>query len=244
MILLFLLVTIEARIDSLEHAFAQNRRIEIMLELSECYITTGQFHKSMTLLGQNERYFPKDADKSRIMYQLGNVFLFVGEVNKARDTYLQLMSRYPRLDIANDAAERLYIIETARDDTVQLKRLGNVIRLYETEQYAAAVDSARILLKSTVAPYAYLYMALAYRSLGDLTLTLGVLEEMNEKFPEHRVHEAILLAADVYMVLGKRKDAEEILKDLIVREPNTIYALKARQKLEKLEGAVGSNLYN
>ena len=236
MILFFLLVNIETRIDSLEHAFARHRQIETLLELNECYVTTGQYHKSMTLLGQNERYFPKDADKSRIMYQLGSVFMFVGEIDKAHDTYLQLMSRYPRLDIANDAAERLYIIETARDDTVQLKRLSNVIRLFETEQYETAVDSARILLKSTVAPYAYLYMALAYRSLGDLTLTLGVLEEMNDRFPEHRVHEAILLAADVYMVLGKSKDAEAMLQDLIVREPNTIYALKARQKLEKMEG--------
>jgi len=236
MILFFLVLSIETRIDSLEHAFDEKRQIETLLELNQCYIQTGQFHKSMTLLGQNERYFPKDADRSRIMYQLGNVFMFVGEVNKAHEMYLQLMSRYPRLDIANDVAERLYIIETARDDTVQLKRLSNVIRLYETEQYTPAVDSARVLLKSTVAPYAYLYMALAYRGLGDLTLTLGVLEEMSEKFPEHRIHEAILLAADVYMILGKREDAEEMLKDLIVREPNTIYALKARQKLEKLEG--------
>lgn len=235
MIILLLVMSIEARIDSLENAFTQNRELETLLALHECYLMTDQYHKSMSLLGQAERHFQKDADKSRIMFELGSVFMFVGEITKAHDMYLRLVSRYPKLDIANDAAERLYLIETARDDTVQMKRLINVVRLYETAQYEAATDSARVLLKTVVGAYAYYYLALSYRGLGDLTLTLGALEELNTEYPGHRVYEAVFLQASVYMILGELESAEEILQDLIVHEPNTVYALKARQKLEGLK---------
>jgi tetratricopeptide (TPR) repeat protein len=169
------------------------------------------------------------------MFELGDVFMFVGELDKAHDQYLRLVSRYPKLDIANDAAERLYLIETARDDTVQLKRLTNVIRLIETAQYLAAADSARVLLKTRVGAYAHYYLARAYRGLGDLTLTLGALKVLNDKYRGHRIYEAIFLEASVYMILGDLVSAEEILQELIVNEPNTIYAYRARQKLEKLK---------
>jgi tetratricopeptide (TPR) repeat protein len=241
MILLFLLLYTEARIDSLENSFAQNRQIETLLALNECYLMTDQHQKSMALLGQNERHFKNDLDKSRIRFELGNVFMFAGEIAKAHETYLGLVGRYPQLDIANDAAERLYLIETVRDDTVQMKRLINVVRLYEIGQYEETVDSARVLLKSAVGAYAYYYLALAYRGKGDLTLTMSALEELNERFPGHKIYEAVFLQASVYSILGELESAEEVLKDLIVREPNTIYAVKARQKLERM---LGSNLDN
>jgi tetratricopeptide (TPR) repeat protein len=241
MILLFLLLNTEARIDSLEKAFAQNLQIETLLALNECYLVTDQYQKSMALLGQNERHFKNDLDKSRIRFELGNVFMFAGEIAKAHETYLGLVGRYPQLDIANDAAERLYLIETVRGDTVQMKRLINVVRLYEIGRYEETVDSARVLLKSAVGAYAYYYLALAYRGKGDLTLTMSALEELNERFPGHKIYEAVFLQASVYSILGELESAEEVLKDLIVREPNTIYAYRARQKLERM---LGSNIDN
>jgi tetratricopeptide (TPR) repeat protein len=241
MILLFLLLNTEARIDSLENSFAQNRQIETLLALNECYLVTDQYQKSMALLGQNERHFKNDLDKSRIRFELGNVFMFAGEIIKAHETYLGLVGRYPQIDIANDAAERLYLIETVRDDTVQMKRLINVVRLYEIGQYEETVDSTRVLLKSAVGAYAYYYLALAYRGKGDLTLTMSALEELNERFPGHKIYEAVFLQASVYSILGELESAEEVLKDLIVREPNTIYAYRARQKLERM---LGSNIDN
>ena len=234
MIFLLLVLSIETEIDSLENAYTAHRQFETLLVLHECYLLSGQYHKSMSLLGQGERHFRGDTARSKIMFELGNVFMFVGEMDKAHDQYLRLVSRYPKLDIANDAAERLYLIETARDDTVQLKRLINVIRLIETVQYAAAADSARVLLRTKVGAYAYYYLALAYRGLGDLTLTLGALEALNDEYPEHRIYEAVFLEASVCMILGELVRAEEILQNLIVQEPNTIYAYKARQKLETL----------
>ena len=235
MILLFILLNTETRIDSLENLFAQDRQIETLLQLNECYLMTDQYQKSMSLLGQHERYFTNDLDRSRIRFALGNIFMFTGEIAKAHETYLGLMSRYPQLDIANDAADRLYLIETVRADTIQMKRLINVVRLYELDQYQGVVDSARVLLQSSVGAYAYYYLALAYRGKGDLTLTMSALEELSTRYPDHKIYEALFLQASVYLILGELESAEEILEDLIVREPNSIYAYRARQKLEKME---------
>jgi tetratricopeptide (TPR) repeat protein len=238
MILFLVLINTGARVDSLENLFARNRQIEILLQLNECYLMAGQYQKSMTLLGQNERYFTNDPDRARIRFELGNVFLLAGEIAKAHETYLGLMGRYPQLDIANDAAARLYFIESVHDDTVQMKRLVNVLRLYEIRQYKEAVDSARVLLGSAVGAYAYYYLARAYRGMGDLTLTMGALDELNTRYPDHKIYDALFLQASVYSVLGELKKAEELLEDIIVRAPNTIYAYRARQKLKKM----GSNL--
>ena len=234
MIIFFLMFSIEARIDSLENAFESNRQLETLLQLNECYIARREYNKSIELLRSNQQYFPKDEDKSRVMYQIGDVFLFAGEIAKAHDTYLQLISRYPRTDVANNAAQRMYLTEAARDDTVQLRRLINVVRLYETAQHMHAIDSARVLLKSFVSTYAYYYMALAYDAKGELPLSLSTIVELNEKYPKHTIHEAALLQADIYVKLDRIKNAKEVLTDLIVREPNTIYAYKARQKLDMI----------
>lgn len=230
----------EARIDSLENSYAQHRQIETLLEITKCYIAIGEYHKSIELLKANERYFGKDSEKARLMFANGSVYLFAGEIVKAHEMYLRLMSSYPKLDIANDAAERLYMIETAQDDTVQLKRLVNLVRLFEIGQDRLAIDTAKELLETSVGAYAYYYLALAYRSMKDLPLALSALVELNKVYPEHRVMEAYFLMSDVYLALDKMKDAREILEYLIVREPNTIYAVRARQKLEKKQ--LGSDL--
>ena len=118
---------------------------------------------------------------------------------------------------------------------MQLKRLVNLLRLFETGQYVAAVDSAKELLKTPVGAYAYYYLALTYKEMSDLSLALGALVELNKVYPEHRVMEAYLFMSDIYVTLGKEKEAREVLEDLIVREPSTIYAVKARRLLDKLE---------
>lgn len=234
MILFFLALSMESRIDSLENAFSQSQQVQTLLELSKCYVGSGDYNKSMELLKKNERHFTKEIDKARLMYESGSVYMFAGEIAKAHDIYLRLIGTYPKLDIANDAAERLYLIEAARDDTAALGRMLNLVRLFETEQHEAALDTAKKLLKTQVGAYAYYFLALTYNAMGDLPMALGTLVELNKEYPDHRIIEALLLQADLYITLEKTKEARQVLEDLIVREPNTIYALKARQRLKEL----------
>lgn len=234
MILCLLFLNITPRCDSLEAVLARDLRIETLIELSRCYVAAAEYHKSIELLKRHERTFKKETDKACLMYETGSVYMFAGDVVKAHDVFLRLLGGHAASEIANDAAERIYLLEMARDDTTQLRRLINVVRLFETRQHARAADSARGLLKTRVGAHAYYYLALVYEAQGDLPLASGALEEMKRVYPDHRVHESAILQADIYAGLGKMKEAVGILEDAIVRAPNTIYALKARQKLAEL----------
>ena len=69
MILLFVFLSIQSRTDSLEKVYAQNRQIETLLELNKCYVASGEFQRSMTLLGQNERYFARYRSLERAVWR-------------------------------------------------------------------------------------------------------------------------------------------------------------------------------
>ncbi len=237
MILFIILSSLQFRVDSLENLMVQDPQIETLLQLSRYYIAEGEYHKSMELLKKYERHFVQETEKALIAFETGNAYMFAGDIVRAHDLFIRVVSTYPRLGIANDVADRLYLIEAARDDTVQLKRLVNVVRLFETEQYPAAVDSARRLLKTVVAPYAYYYLALVYTAMDDVPQALGTLTEMRKEHPVHVVYDAILLEADIYIRLDRRKEAREILENLVVLRPNTIYALRARQRLSCMDSS-------
>ncbi|UCF70243.1 MAG: tetratricopeptide repeat protein [candidate division WOR-3 bacterium] len=237
MILFIILFSLQSRADSLENLMVQDPQIETLVQLNRYYLAEGEYHKSMELLKKCERYFMKEAEKALIAFETGNAYMFAGDIVRAHDMFIRVVSTYPKLGIANDVADRLYLIEAARDDTVQLKRLVNVVRLFETEQYPAAVDSARRLLKTVVAPYAYYYLALVYTAMDDVPQALGALTEMRNEHPVHSVYDAVLLEADIYIRLDRRREAREILEDLIVLRPNTIYALRARQRLSSIDSS-------
>ncbi|UCD18982.1 MAG: tetratricopeptide repeat protein [candidate division WOR-3 bacterium] len=237
MILFVVLSSLQISVDSLENTMAQDPQIETLVQLNKCYLAEGEYHKSMELLKKYERHFVKETEKALIAFETGNAYMFAGDIVRAHDLFIRVVSTYPRSGIANDAADRLYLIEAARDDTVQLKRLVNVMRLLETEQYPAAVDSARRLLKTVVAPYAYYYLALVYTVMDDVPQALGALTEMRKEHPVHGVYDAVLLEADIYMRLDRKKEAREILENLIVLRPNTIYALRARQRLSSMDSS-------
>jgi len=221
----------EATIDSLETLLDQNPQIQIVLELNKCYLRTGNYTSGIHLLLEYEKNFNPE-EKSVIRFTIGDNYFFAGKMLEAREEYLKLVSRFPQSQVANDALERLYLIEFARKDTVLLKRLAHAIYLYEIKEFDSADDSLKHLLKTTIGPHAYYYLALLYKSNDDLPQALSALEELNENFPEHKIHKAILLIAQIHLHLDNRKEAQKILEDLIIKEPTSIYAARARQMLK------------
>ncbi len=234
MILLFIFVSLglEAKIDSLEAILQKNAQLPTVLELNKYYLRTGKIDEGNALLQKYERYFPSD-DRALIRFTLADNQLFRGKILEARDEYLKLVRRYPRSDVANDALERLYLIEATRQDTILLKRLGHALCLYYTNQLSTAQDSLKSLLKTKIGAYAYYYLALVYREDDDIPLALSTLTELNTSFPDHTLHNATLFLAEVYLQTENKKEARDILEDLIVKEPTSIYGVRAREMLRQ-----------
>ena len=232
MILLCLIFSIEAKIDSLKMLLDKQPEVSTVIQLNKCYLQKGEFSNGINLIKKYEERFESEG-KPILIYCLGEDYFFAGKIILARDEYLKVVSRFPDSEIANNALERLYLIEYARKDTSLLKRLANSICLYETEQFDIAKDSLTVLLKTIIGDYAYYYLALLYYTEGKLPLALSALYELNNSFPEHKIRNATLLLVEINLRLNNKKDAQKILEDLIIKEPNSIYAARARRMLKE-----------
>ena len=167
------------------------------------------------------------------MFTIGDDHLFAGNILLAREAYLKLVAIYPSSEHANDALERLHLIESVRKDTVFLKRLTHSMFLYHTDQLHTAEDSLKNLLETKLAAHAYYYLALVYRKKSELPLALSALKELNKSFPDHKIHNAILLLAEILIKCKSKKEAKEVLENLIVEKPTSVYAIRAREILEE-----------
>ena len=233
MIIFFLLLinNIDVKIDSLKAALEQNPDIRTIIQLNKYYLQKGELYNGIKLLKDYEGHFT--SEKSIIIYKIGENYFFAGKIILARQEYLRLVGRFPNAEIANDALMRLFLIEQARKDTVLLKRMANSIYLFEIDQFDAAEDSIKSLLKTKIGDYAYFYLTVLYNKKDDLAQTLSALNELNNSFPDHTIFNAVLLLAEVNLKLGNKEDAQNILEDLIIKEPTSIYAVRAREILKE-----------
>lgn len=225
----------EREIDSLKVIFAKSPSMRTALEINALYREARQFDSANAFLQAFESN-SRIEDKPYILYSIADNNLFAGQLNVARTEYMELVAQFANSGIANDALERLYLIETARKDTLLLKRLARHICLYETGQFGPAADSLKSLLDTGTAEYAYLYTALAYLAAKEHELALGALGELNRKYPAHKLHRADLLLARVYIELGSKQEARKVIETLIVREPNSVYLIEAKEMLKEIGG--------
>ena len=233
LLFVFLNLVLDTKIDSLEISVQTNPQLSSIIELNKYYFLAGKDDLGIALLKEYSNRLGGHAD-ALIALNLGNDYLYTGEILKARNEYLRLVNSYSGSEFANDGIERLYMIERARTDTVRLKTLGYAIFLYESDQTEQALDSLRSLIKTRLGDYALYYIALIHMKLDDLGQALSALDDLNTQFPDNKIHNAILVKAEVYIGLGKTKEARTILEQLIVRAPKSIYAVKARTLLETL----------
>ncbi len=116
--ILFLLST-DSTIDSLKALLAQRPQLPIVLELHNEYLSNQDFDSALQLLQLYETRFGSH-ERVTVSLLLGDTYLFSGDILSAREKYLRTVIRDPRSEYANNALEMLYLIETARDDTVAL----------------------------------------------------------------------------------------------------------------------------
>jgi len=233
MIIIFFLLNlgIETEIDSLRVLLNERPDLALVLKINKLYCSIGEFDSGINILSESEKILSKE-DGPYLVYSIADNYLFAGRILDARAQYLRLVSAYPNSKIANDGLERLLLIEWTRKDTLLLKKLARAIYFIESAQFEYAEDSLKNLLKTNIGPYAYYYLACLYKTKGELPLALSALEELNESYPQHNLSNAILLLAKINLNLGNKKEAQKILEDLIIKEPTSIYAARARTMLK------------
>jgi tetratricopeptide (TPR) repeat protein len=235
MIIVYILLVIDPTcdVDSLEAALARDVRLPTVLALNTCYMRRGEYTRAIELMAEYEEKVPV-ADRPVVVLHRADDYLFTGGILEAREAYLGLVAAYPSTGTANDALERLYLIEKNRKDMPLLKRLTRAMGLIHTAQYRAAEDSLRVLLTTDVGIYAYVFLAHLYSQQDDLPRALGVFDELHARFPDHTVDHARIARSMLYLQVGDTLHARNILEDLILLDPQSLFADRAREILRTI----------
>jgi tetratricopeptide (TPR) repeat protein len=230
-IVLFLLVgDPDCNIDSLEAVLAHDIRLPTVLALNTCYLRRGEYTRGLELMAEFETKLPS-ADRPVIILQRGDNYLFAGKILDAREAYLRLVAGHPSTEIANDALERLYLIEKNRKDMLLLKRLTRAMGLAHTGQFGPAEDSLQVLIMTDVGMYAYVFLSQVYTEQEKLPLALAAFDELNANFPEHTIDHARIAHGMLYLHIGDTLHARAVFEDMILRNPLSLYADRARELL-------------
>lgn len=229
-----LFTEINPNIDSLKILFEKKTDFQALVELNRVYQNLKMFDSANIYLKKYENQYGSE-EQAQLNYLIGDNLLFKGELLPAREQYLKTVARFSSANYANEALERLHLMESARKDTILLKRLARVIFLYEIKDTKSAEDSLKNLIKTVVGDYALYYLALVYASKGEQNMVLSTLEQLEKDFSGHRIHSAKLLMAETYFRLGKKLAGKKMLEELVIKYPNSPSAIRARELLKQLK---------
>jgi len=220
--------------DSLADLMRRQPGMTHATELNRRYCSEGRFDEAAKMLGAYEERAPV-GEKGVINFLIAEDHLFAGKIIDARQYYLMTATRFSSTAVANDALERLYLIEVCRKDTSLMKRLVRTLCYQATSRLGLAEESLKILIPTALGDYALYFTAQNFEAQNNIPLALSALQELAVKFPGHTIHAADLLAARLNVQLKNYKTAGAILESLIVRKPETIYAVQARAMLKEIK---------
>ncbi len=235
MIIVFFLLFSDpiGNIDSLEAALSQETRLSTVLALNSCYLRRGEYARGLDLLSRVEEQLPPE-DRPSIGLQRGDNFLFSSKPLDAREAYLKLVAEHPHDERANDALERLYLIEKTRKDMPLLNRLTRAMGMLHTGQYHMAEDSLLALIRTDKSGYAYTFLAQVYVEQNKLPLALTTFTALAAKFPDHTLDHARIAHGMLYLHTGDTLNARAVFEDVILRNPSSLYADRAREILRSM----------
>ncbi len=226
-VIYFLFAENNTNIDSLKILFEKNPNIFLMIELNRAYLSLRMFDSANTYLKKYENQFGFE-EQAQLNYLMGDNLLFKGNLLSAREQYLKTAARFSSANYANEALERLHLMESARKDTMLLKKLIAGIYLYEIKDIKSAEDSLKNLVKTPIGDYALYFLSLVYAFKGEQNMVLSILEQLQKDFPAHRIHQAKLLLAETYIKIGKKAEGRKILEELVIKHPNSPTAIRAK----------------
>ncbi len=228
--MILLLFLLNSSLDSLKAEFEKSKDFELVVEINRLYLREGKVDSANLFINDCEKLLDR-VHHPFLSFLVGENLFFAGRILEARDSYLLTASRFSSREIANDALERLYLIEVARSDTTTLKRLARTILLMVLGKTVDAQDSLEELAETRLGNYALYYLALINLNEDRPEVALKFIKKMDKDFPQNRLLRAEILRAQILMKMGNKEEARKVLEALIIKDPTSIYAVMARQLL-------------
>lgn len=235
----------------------------------QIYYWIGDLYKKLSnyeeaiLAFQKIRYIsPESILIPQSLYHAGVIqYQETREYEKAKDTFVELISAHPEISISGDAQfylAELYqnkldnsdeavsnyrvLVETYPDNRFAVESLKRVAEIMQDkDNYEEAIASYyqifELYPKNTYAPDALLEIESLYRKkLENYEKSIEVLKLFAEQFPSHEdAAEHLFDAGDIYEDdLNNKQAAIAMFHEVINKFPNSKYAKKAKDRIEDL----------
>jgi tetratricopeptide (TPR) repeat protein len=212
------------------------------VDMASCLIKMDRLDNAESLLTAVSPGMKRDPVSDRAFFLQGEIALFKGEYDRAARIYRGLMRGSPGSNFANDALQRLMVIEAEKTDdkySTHLNRFaaGARARAAGRLKEAARIFSDETFASSSIGEQALFAAALAYRDANERDLAVETLNRYIEQYPQgFYADRALLSLGDIYM-LGKetRSLARDAFNKILEEFPDGPVSDQARGRLKKLE---------
>lgn len=215
-------------------AAAANQVIDISIATNELTYASELAQQSMSTyqyLNQEE------ADKSKFLF--AQLLLYNGFIDSTKAILIGLAGKTDS-DISNDALELSLFLEQFKQYQGALVSWGKVLLLQKQHKYDDAIQILRSIItqmKGTdISEYAQ-YTLCDILSRHDSTLAIQEADIFLREYPES-VHTDFILfmMAGLHIQHKQNQRAIDILTDILVRFPQSLYARKSRELIRVLRG--------
>ncbi|MFH1699758.1 MAG: tetratricopeptide repeat protein [Candidatus Zixiibacteriota bacterium] len=211
--------------------------IQARFELADLLIRENQLDSALACCTLLKNLELNDSFKEKADYMIGLIKLFSYEYMSARDSFKQIISRYPRGFYVNNAIEYSLILSEA------IGSASGQIDLYcasEYFDYNNQRDSLEFYLKKicqikipALSPVSYLNLANLYFGQNQAEAAINTIDSLQIQYPEsYFLPYGLKLKADIYFENPERRDkALEIYRGLLRDHSNYPFSAPIRDLL-------------
>lgn len=213
---------------------------EALNQLSRIYIIKDNQDSAEKILNNIIRNYNQIASDEVLYakFSLAEMLFYKGEIDSAKVLYMEL-SDNSNSDIANDAIERLILIEQNKELIRGLTLFANALYLEKKKAYNDAIGKLRETIELTqgtnLAERSYILTAEIFFRQSLYDSTLSITSEFFKENPKSiYFDQGLLLQAMCYEQKNSREKAIEIYQQLITEFPRSVYLQEARNRIKKL----------
>jgi tetratricopeptide (TPR) repeat protein len=212
------------------------------VDLASCLIRMERLETAESLLTAVSSDGERGPVSEEALFLQGEIALFRGDYGRAAGTYRRLVRESPGCDFANNALERLMVIEaenTGDEPSPHLNRFasGARARAMGRLEEAARIFSDEEFLSSAIGEQALFAAAVAYREAGKNQMAVEILNRYIARYPGgFYVDRALLNLGDIYLL---KKETYSLARDafnkVLEEFPDGPVSDQARGRLKQLE---------
>lgn len=215
-----------------------------MVKLGELYVMQDKTEEAEKIFAQTVRDYTNtnlsQADKAAFL--LAELEYYRGAIDSAKEHYMVLAARTDA-DVANDALERLTLIDQNKNtlDTLKAFAAAEFKERQHKDNEAVTLFKQVVDLapESDLAEQSLLRCAVINSQRGQFSSEREFLTTLLTKYPDTIYGDKALLSiGDSYAQEGNKLAAIQALTDLLAKYPRSIHLNEAREKIRKLRGDV------